>query len=515
VRRRQVIPFIILNGPRQPEFLLRLPVAVPELTACLRNLPTSCPMTTTLNVPQKPMIPPASSTSPLASPARPPGRKKSRTLWVVLACVTILIALTVVTIVVKKKQGAGVHVTTDKVIVRTITQTVSATGKVQPEVEVKIAPEVSGEIITLGFREGAAVKKGDLLVAIRPDQYQAQVEQQEANLVASKAGAVEAKAQLDKAKEDLTRAADIFQKKLISDADYTAAKTAVEVAQATYDSALAQIRRTEGSLNQARDQLTKTLIYSPIDGSVSSLSTEVGERVAGTGSYGGAEIMRVADLSNMEVRVNVNENDIVNVKVGDKAKITIDAFPNRKFNGEVKEIGAAAKVQGQNTQDEVTNFLVKIRILDKDAPLRPSMSANADIETKTIENAIAAPIQSVTVRSRTAGKTLDQVAKDREKKSDDTKGEGAATAVNVSQQKQADRADRENLQRGVFLLVSGATVKWLPVETGVQDTTHIEIKTGLKAGDEIVSGSFGVITRTLKDGMQVIVDKPKKEETKK
>ena len=210
------------------------------------------------------------------------------------------------------------------------------------------------------------------------------------------------------------------------------------------------------------------------------------------------------DLAKMEVRVNVNENDIVNVKVGDRAKITIDAFPNRSFVGEVKEIGAAAKVQGQNTQDEVTNFLVKIRIVDKDVPLRPSMSANADIETKTVENAVAVPIQSVTVRSKEAAKTMEQMANDREKKAAETKGEGAVTAVNLNQQKQADRANRDNTQRVVFVR-EGDHVKMVKVETGVQDTSHIEITSGLKAGDEVVSGSYGVITRTLKDGMKVTV----------
>jgi HlyD family secretion protein len=442
-------------------------------------------------------------------------QKKSGAKWLLIGAFVLLVVVAIAAYVARKNRAAVVTVTTDKTITKTIVQTVSATGKVQPEVEVKIAPEVSGEIIKLGFREGAPVKKGDLLVAIKPDFYQAQLEQQEANLAASKAEAVQAKAQLEKAQDDLKRTTDLFDKKLVSDSDFTAAKTTVEVAQATFESAEAQIRRTEGSLNQARDQLTKTMIYSPIDGNVSSLTTEVGERVAGTGSYGGAEIMRVADLHNMEVRVNVNENDIVNVKVGDKAKVTIDAFPDRKFAGEVKEIGAAPKVQGQNTQDEVTNFLVKIRILDKDLPLRPSMSANADIETKSVENAVAVPIQSVTVRSKQGAKTMEQMASDREKKQAERKGEGAATVVNVSQQKQADRNDRENLQRGVFEIVPDGKVKWVPVETGIQDTTHIEIKSGLKPGDEVVSGSFGVITRTLKDGMLVRVENAKPAQPKK
>ncbi|WP_233256525.1 efflux RND transporter periplasmic adaptor subunit [Opitutus sp. ER46] len=456
---------------------------------------------------------PAGTPKPIGNvPA--PKRKKSLVKWIVIGGVVLLAVAIGLGVVAKKRRGAIVMVTTEKAIVKTITQTVSATGKVQPEVEVKIAPEVSGEIVKLGFREGAVVKKGDLLVAIKPDLYAAQVEQQEANLVAARAGAVQSKAQLLKAQEDLTRTADLFAKKLVSESDYTAAKTTVDVAQANHDSSLATIRRTEGSLNQARDQLTKTVIYSPIDGKVSSLATEVGERVAGTGSYGGTEIMRVADLDSMEVRVNVNENDIVNVKVGDKARITIDAFPNRKFTGEVKEIGAAAKVTGQNTQDEVTNFLVKIRILDKDVPLRPSMSANADIETKTVENVVAVPIQSITVRSKQGAKTIEEVAADRQKKTGDAKGEGAATAVNVKQQNRDDRADRENLQRVAFVR-RGDIVKMVNVETGLQDTTHIEVTSGLKEGDEVVSGSFGVITRTLKDGMKVQIEPAKKAAPKK
>jgi HlyD family secretion protein len=442
------------------------------------------------------------------APAAVVPQKKSKTKWFVIGGLLLVVVLGLAAYAKGKSGGQGVTVTTEKAVIKTIVQIVSATGKVQPEVEVKIAPEVSGEIVALGFREGAEVKKGDLLVKIKSDVYQAQVEQQEAGLVSAKASAVQAKAQLLKTQDDLKRNEDLFAKKLISDSDISTARVALEVAQANYDSALASIRRTEGSLNQTRDQLIKTTIYSPIDGKVSSLSTEVGERVAGTGSFGGAEVMRVADLGNMEVRVNINENDIINVKVGDKAKVAIDAFPNRKFEAVVKEIGSAAKITGQNTQDEVTNFLVKIRILDKDAPLRPGMSANADVETKTVENVIAVPIQSVTVRSKEGTKTIDQLAEERAKKASETKGDGAATAVNEKQQKQADKTDRENLNRVVFLR-DGGTVKMIKVETGVQDTTHIEIKSGLKAGDEVVSGSFGVITRTLKDGMKVSLEKPK------
>lgn len=454
------------------------------------------------------------STLSKSTPTGVAPRRKSKTIWFVLGGILLLIALGVGGYMKSKAAGQTVAVTTEKSITKTITQIVSATGKVQPEVEVKIAPEVSGEVVQLPFREGAVVKKGDLLLSIKPDVYKAQVEQQEASLVAARTGVVLSKAQLLKSQDDLKRNEDLYAKKLLSDSEIMAARTSLEVAQANFENAQATVRRTEGALNQMRDQLTKTIIYAPIDGKISSLSTELGERVAGTGSYGGAEVMRVADLSNMEVRVNINENDIVNVKVGDKARIAIDAFPSRKFDAVVKEIGSAAKVTGMNTQDEVTNFLVKIRILDKDVPLRPGMSANADVETKTVENVVAVPIQSVTVRSKESNKTLEEVAKGREKTAVENKGEGAAAAVNDKQQKQADKADRENLQRVVFVK-DGDKVKLVKVETGVQDTTHIEIKSGLKAGQEVVSGSFGVITRTLKDDMKVTLDKSKKTPDKK
>jgi len=457
---------------------------------------------------------PASSPDLSRPSAVPVAKKKRSRLWLYLTIgAVVIVALIASSVSRKNAERSIVHVTTEKAVVKTITQLVSATGKVQPEVEVPIAPEVSGEIVEMPFREGNAVKKGDLLVSIKPDFYRFQLDQAEASLVAAKAAAVQSAARLAKAQEDFKRSQDLHSRNLISDSDFTVDKTALESATADLDSAQANILRSDGSLKQARDTFSKTKIYSPIDGTVSLRTSEVGERVAATGSYGVAAIMKVADLSNMEVRVNINENDIVNVKVGDKAKITIDAFPNRKFDAVVKEIGSAAKVTGQGTQDEVTNFQVKIRILDKDVPLRPGMSANADVETKTAENVVAIPIQSVTVRSREGNKTIDDLASDRTKKADEMKGDNSAAVVNEKQQKQAERSDREKLNRVVFLR-SGDTVKMVSVETGIADTTHMEIKTGVKDGDEIVSGSFSAITRTLKDGMKVKVDTPKKDEKK-
>ena len=428
--------------------------------------------------------------------------------WFILAGVLLVIGLAVAAKYSSKNKQQGTPVTFEKAVVKTITQLVNATGKIQPELEVKISPEVAGEIVELPLREGAVVKKQDLLVRIKPDNYRYQVEQQEANLTAAKASAVQSRAQLMKSQDDFKRSEDLFAKNLISDSDFAAGRTNLEVAQANYDNALAQIRRTEGMLNQSRDLLSKTAIYAPIDGSISSLSSEIGERVVGTGTYTGTEIMRLADLTNMEVRVNVNENDVVNVKVGDSARISIDAYPGKKFTGTVKEIASAAKTLGANTQEEVTNFQVKIRVADKDVNLRPGMSANVDIETKTVANVIAVPIQSVTVRSRDGKKTLEQLGTERDRKAKETQGDGAAAAVNEKQQREQERADREALQRVVFVR-NGETVKIIPVETGIGDTSHMEIKSGVKEGDEVVGGPFGTITRVLVDGAKIRVDKPK------
>ena len=447
------------------------------------------------------------------SSARPPS-SKSRLKYYVVGAVLVLVGAGVVIQARRRAAEKATAVTVEKAVVASITQIVSATGKIQPETEVKISPEVSGEIIDLPFKEGADVKKGDLLVRIKPDYYQAQVEQQEASLLAARASAVQSKAQLEKAREDHERSMSLSARKLIPDSDATKARTDLEVAQANYDSALAQIRRAEGQLKQSRDQLEKTTLDAPIDGTVSLLNSERGERVVATGQFAGTEVMRVANLDRMEVRVNVNENDVVNVKVGDRARISIDAYPGRKFSGVVKEIAASAKTTGALSQEEVTNFQVKIRVSDPGADLRPGMSANADIETRTVENVVAVPIQSVTVRSREGARTIEQLAEERDRKARETQGDGAAAAVNEKQQRERERADRDTLQRVVFVR-TGDTVKQVPVETGIGDTAHIEIKSGVKAGDEVVTGSFSVITRTLKDGAAIRVDQPKPDAAKK
>lgn len=443
-------------------------------------------------------------------------KKKSKMKWFIIGAVVLVVGLGVAAKFSNKNRDKGSVVTVEKAFVKTITQVVTATGKVQPEVEVKISPEVGGEIIDIPFKEGNSVKKGDVLVKIKPDFYQALAEQQEAALVGARAVAVQSKAQLLKAQQDFKRSEDLFNKNLVSDSDFTVAKTALEVAQANLDNAQAQIRSTEGALKQVSDQLSKTTIYAPMDGSISSLSSEIGERVIGGGQFAGTEIMRVADLSNMELRVKVNENDIVNVKINDHAVISIDAYPGRKFSGTVKEISSSANNTGAtgsgaaaqaaaSVSDEVTNFLVKIRISDRDAQLRPGMSATADIETKTVENVIAIPIQSVTVRAE-GGMTSDEVQKQRAKQAQEKSGND----LEVKNERDEARRGRDKLQQVVFVK-TGDTVKMVKVETGIADNTHIEVKSGLKAGDEVVSGSYAEISRKLKDGAKVQLEKPRKE----
>ncbi len=454
---------------------------------------------------------PSTATTPAGVP-----RRKSKKKWIIIGA-TVLLAILVTAGVMKgRNKDVGIMVTTEKAFVKTITQVVTATGKVQPEVEVKISPEVAGEIIELPVKEGNVVKKGDLLVRIKPDYYQAQLEQQEASLISAKASSVLSKARLLKAEQDLKQAQDLYAKQLISDADFLNTKTNLDVAQAEYESSLAQIRRTEGSVDQARDQLSKTTIYAPIDGSISSLTSEVGERVVGTGQFEGTEIMRVADLSNMEVRVKVNENDIVNVKLGDKAVLAVDALPGRKLAGTVKEISSSA--QGTSTansqttasaSDEVANFLVKIRIAERDSKLRPGMSSTADIETQTVENVIAVPIQSVTVRAE-GGKTTEELQQQKAKEAREKSG----NELEVADERMEARRQRDQLKRVVFVK-EGDKVRMQPVETGIADNTHIEVKTGVKSGDEVVAGSYAAISRRLKDGAKVQLEKPKKDEEKK
>src|SRR5690349_17684035 len=311
-------------------------------------------------------------TTPETSPQAARKQRARRRKQIIWGVVGLFVLWLIVSIALSKREKP-IPVVTEKAVRKTILQTVSATGKVQPETEVKISPEVAGEIIDLPVEDGKAIKKGDLLVKIKPDSYKAVLEQQEAAISSAKATNLQQKATMVKTEQDLKRAEDMFAKKTISIQEYNAAQAAHDVARNTYESSLHEIERAQAGSSQARDQLSKTTVYSPIDGNVTILNSKLGERIVATGQFAGTEVMRVADLSHMEARVDVNENDVVNVKVGDKANIKIDAYADRKFHGTVYQIANTGTTTGSGTQEEVTNFQVKVRIEDHDAPLKPGL----------------------------------------------------------------------------------------------------------------------------------------------
>jgi len=435
-------------------------------------------------------------------------KKSKKTLFIVIG-VALAVVIAVIVVTAKRKKDKPIEITTDKAFRKSVTQVVTATGKIQPEIEVKIAPEVSGEIIEIPVKEGQLVRKGALLLKIKPDSYQAQVESQMAALNSARAASVRNRAELSKADQDYKRAQQLFNAKLLPESDRNTAQTNYEIAKSALDSSLFEIQRAEGALRQIRDALSKTIIYSPSDGSISSLTSRVGERVVGTVQFAGTEVMRIANLDNMEARVNVNENDIVNVHVGDVTRISVDAYPDRKIQGVVREIGSTAITRNAGSQEEVTNFEVKIAIPDHSVQLRPGMSATADIETATVPDAVVVPIQSVTVRSIDSQLSPEEREKQTAVEKAKEGGDNRADTVNETLEKQKARELREKLERVVFIR-NGDKVKMQKVETGIADSTYIEVKSGVKAGDEVVSGSYTAISRRLKDGAKVALEKPGK-----
>jgi HlyD family secretion protein len=439
------------------------------------------------------------------SPAPPKKKKKPFwRRWYFILGVLVLLWIIIWSILGKREKP--IPVTTETAIRKTILQTVSATGKVQPEVEVKISPEVAGEIIELPVVDGMVVKKGDLLIKIKPDSYKAVVEGQDAAISGARAVNLQQKATLAKTELDLKRAQDLFSKKMISESEFSVAQTARDVAKSTYESSQHEIERAEAGSSQARDQLSKTTIYSPIEGTVTVLNSKLGERVVATNQFAGTEVMRVADLSHMEARVDVNENDVVNVKIGQKATIAIDAYNDRKFKGTVQQIANTGKTTGAGTQEEVTNFEVKIRIDERDVALRPSLSCTADIETNMVKDAVAVPMQSVTIRTGDSNLSPEEIEKRKQKAAARDRGDNNAEVSNDRQEKQALKFDREKLSKVVFVK-NGNKAQMVKVTTGLADDTSMEIKSGIKEGDEVISGSYSAISRKLKDGAKVTIDK--------
>ncbi|MFZ1080603.1 MAG: efflux RND transporter periplasmic adaptor subunit [Candidatus Kryptoniota bacterium] len=413
--------------------------------------------------------------------------KKKKKIFI-LSGAGLLVVILVAAIIIGGRKEPVIVIQTEKVARRTITQVVTASGDVEPKVLVKISPEVSGEIVQLPVVEGQKVAKGQVIVKIRPDTYIAQVQQSQAGLQSAIGQQDLAKANLDNSTSVYKRDQELYKKHLMSDQDLEAAKTQYDVNRATFESAKANVASAQAQLDQAQDLLSKTTIVSPLDGIVSVLNSKLGERVVGTSMMAGTEIMDIADMNSMEAQVNVDENDVVLVAVGDTAILSVDAFPNKKIKGVVYQIASSGTTTGAGTQDQVTNFLVKIRIIEWDADLKPDMSVTADIQTATHHDVLSVPIQSVTVR-------LPKVS------------ESQSTEVsNANNNKQNNK--RETTSEVVFVVNNGVA-KTLTVKRGIADENYVEITSGLKGGEEVVSGNFVAISRELNDGSKVRVDNNK------
>ena len=424
--------------------------------------------------------------------------KKKTLIWIIV----IAVALIVLLIAGKKmgmfgKSGNFKEVEITEIAPVTIIETVAATGKIQPEVEVNLSSEVSGEIIELPVKEGQQVAKGDLLVKINPDLIQAAVSQSQAGLQNVRAQLSQAEASLKNAKASYERSKSLFEKGVISKADWDRSTADYEMAQANKESVYFSVQSAAANVKQSRDNLSRTSIYAPMNGTISKLSVELGERVVGTAQMAGTEIVRVANLNNMEVEVDVNENDIVKLAVGDSTIVEVDAYLKREFKGIVTEIANSA--EQTLSADQVTNFKVKVRIvptsyadLTEDrpeyySPFRPGMTATVDIITNKRKDIIAVPISAIVVKNDTTdAKRI--VGKDK-----NTVNDEKFECVYVK---------------------NGGEAKLRVVTTGIQDDTNIQVLTGLKEGDVVITGPYNLVTKTLKSGdkVELKTEKSSKEE---
>lgn len=452
-------------------------------------------------------------------------KERSKKRWpLVVAAILVVAGGIAGGVYYSQEQKKIITVQTERVGRRNLTELVTATGKIQPVLQVKISPEVSGEIIELPVKEGQAVHKGDLLVRIKPDFYVASRNSASANrssaeanrssadaqFKSSQASLLTAEANAAKAEAEFRRTSDLFEKKLVSDSVYDEVKAAhlvanaqakvakaqAEAAESQAKAAMHQVEMAAAALKKAEEDLSKTTIYAPIDGTVSKLISEVGERVVGTGMMAGTEIMTIADLNEMEARIEVGEIDVVLVRPGQRARLEVDSFRDRKFSGLVTQIANSARTQGVNTQQEATKFEVRIRISEKE-PFRPGMSVTADIETRYRTNVLASPIQTVTTRLPKGTK------KEEEKK-------------NLSKDEQRDNQELADLLKkkeklgpkpiDVVFSVKDGTAVQIPVKRGISDESYYEIIEGISEGDEVITGSYKAIARELEDGKRVKVD---------
>jgi HlyD family secretion protein len=408
-----------------------------------------------------------------------------------------------------RKRDLPIKVQTEKVSRRNLTELVVANGKIQPVLQVVINPEVSGEIIELPVKEGQPVKKGDLLLKIKPDNYIAGRNSADANFKSIVAGKNLAKANLNKAQIEFNRFEQLLKDKLVSESQFLEAQTSLDVMKASFDTSCHLVDQAKAALAKSDDDLSKTTIYSPIAGTVTKLKSQIGERVVGTALMAGTEIMTVADLREMEARVDIGEVDIVLVALGQTARLEVDAFRDRKFAGKVTEIANASKSasqqgaqqQQQQQQQEATKFEVKIRVSDQEQ-FRPGMSVTAEIETRYRTNVLSVPIQSVTTR---LPKSQRPDKKPKEKSQEEK-------FLDADPQKK----DKAAKPLEVVFVANSDTVKMIPVKHGISDEEHIEIIEGLQEGQTIISGGYKAIHRELEEGKKVVIDDSgeEKKETK-
>jgi len=426
--------------------------------------------------------------------------KKSKKKLIIFGSLGLLVVIFIVIALVSGGKEEIIMVQTEKVSKRDITQTVTATGQIDPEFKVLITPEVTGEIIDLPVKEGDMVKKGDLLIRIKGDQYKAQKERLEAGLKSSEATLKIREAERNRLTLEFERVKELHKKTLVSDSELETAESNFLSSRASYEQAEANVLQSQAQLREVLEILYKTTIYAPMNGTITQLNVELSERVLGSGFSQGTDIMTVADLNNMEAVVEVDENDVVQVALGDTATIKVDAFGDREFKGVITEIGNSAKQVGFGTQEQVVNFEVKIRLIDMDENLRPGMSCNADIETETVFDVISVPIQSVTARENVGDSDKNQNNGD-ENAHDNKEGN--------PEKKKNDKKSRKGPTEVVFLLESG-TVKMVEVKTGISDDNYIEIIEGLEDSVDVVSGSYKAISRELEDGSKVKVEEKRK-----
>jgi len=411
-------------------------------------------------------------------------QSKKKRLFIGLAAVVIVI---IVGVAVSSNRGGGEGITvqTEQAAKQAIVETVNATGKIEPKTQVKISADVAAKITYLGVNEGDVVEKGDLLVRLDKERLTAALEQAEANLRANMANANLANESYLKAEKDFVRTQELFAKNLESQASFDQAESTMKIEKARHQSAKEQVNQAQAAVRRSRDDLSKTTIYAPMTGTVSTLNKEVGEIALGS-QFQEDVIMIVSELSVMEAQVNVDENDIVNISLGDSALIEIDALPDVLFHGVVSEIASSANISGAGTTEQKTEFEVKISIIDAVKQLRPGMTASADVVIETRDDALCVPIQCVTVR------TPEQL-------------ESAADSLsNVTY-----TADKEGFVPVVFVVENGKTTA-VQVKTGIQSETHIEILEGVAAEDVVVTGSYRAISQTLNNATEVVVDNTEK-----